>query len=92
MLPLAEITDALINHPTRVQTNTCGPAINMLNIPITEPSVPGFIYFESIAKGSAQTLAQPMPDKAIKHKTASALVLNIASPKYAIIIEIIEIM
>ena len=51
----------LINQATSVHTNTCGPAINMLNIPITEPSVPFFMYCESIAKGKAQILAQPIP-------------------------------
>ena len=85
------ITDLLIIHATSVQTNTCGPAINILKIPITEPSVPGLIYRESIANGSAQTLAQPIPDSAIPSATTTGEVLKIPITKYARAIEINEI-
>ena len=44
-----------------MQTRTCGPAINILNIPITEPSVPFLINSDNIANGNAKILAQPIP-------------------------------
>ena len=87
MNPPLLITDWLIIQATRVHTNTWGPAINILNIPITEPSVPGFMYLDNIAKGNAHTLAQPIPDRAMNDATAIGFVLNKAIPIYAITIE-----
>ena len=63
----------------------------MLNIPITEPSVPGLIYSESIAKGNAQILAQPIPEIAIRRATSFTFVVNNAIPRKANAIESIEI-
>ena len=84
-------THLLITQETSVQTKTCGPAINILKIPITEPSVPGLMYWESIAKGKAQMLAQPIPDKPIKTATAIGFVVY-AMPRKARAIDNIDIM
>ena len=71
-----------MNHATIVQTKTCGPAIKMLKIPITEPSVPFLIYLESIANGNASKLAQPIPASPISAKTIFVFVVK-AMPKNA---------
>ena len=83
-------THLFIIQDINVHTKTCGPAINMLNIPITEPSVPGFIYCDNIANGNAQMLAQPIPDIPIRMATSLTFVVN-AIPKNAIAIVSIEI-
>ena len=47
--------------------------MNMLNIPIAEPSVPSFMCLESIAKGKDKVDAQPIPAKPIAQNTVTWL-------------------
>ena len=58
---LIVVVEIFINQAKTVHTRICGAAIKILKIPITAPSVPSFMYFESIANGSAKMLAQPIP-------------------------------
>ena len=62
----------------------------MLKIPMTEPSVPFFMYSESIANGRAKMLAQPIPATAISAKIILVFVKN-AIPKKAAAIDIKDI-
>ena len=61
----------------------------MLNRPITEPSVPGFMYWDNIANGSAQMLAQPIPESPISTATNFGWWQN-AIPRNASAIESID--
>ena len=69
-----------------MQTSTCGAEINILNMPIAEPSVPSLIYFESIAKGSARVDDQPIPAKPIAANTVTLLGMQ-AIKRYATAID-----
>ena len=65
-----------INQASTVQTRTCGPAIKMLNMPITAPSEPFWMYSDNIANGRERILAQPIPASPISSIIALEFVVN----------------